>query len=205
MFHIHNECLKEMHGEMEAHHKRQFRDGAPRPRERLCDYHGTHPHSNRLGPEAQSAKWRRKLPKAIGLPTPLYRWISVNINGISCLHREYLKSNEILKYNMDAVEGGKIASNIKASRFYYRHREEILERRREKRKEDPEYMERQRVREETREETRRRKEAEAMEKARLKEVAKEERRLKREEEKAAKREEEKAAKREEKARRVGAA
>ena len=113
----------------------------------------------------------------------------------------YLKSTVIIKSKMEVEEGK--AANVKASRFYYRHREEILERRREKRKEDPKYVERQRQREDAREDARKRKEEEAMERARQREVSKEERRMKREEEKAAKREEEKAAKREEKARLVG--
>jgi len=103
-----------------------------------------------------------------------------------------------------ASDGMRMPTNVKASRFYYRHREEILERRRARREANPEYVERQRQREEERVEVRRRKEAEVMERARLREVEKEERRVKREAEKAAKREAERDAKREEKARRLGA-
>jgi len=94
-----------------------------------------------------------------------------------------------------ASDGIRMPTNVKASRFYYRHREEILERRRARREADPEYAEKKRVREERREE----REAIAREKERLREEERAAKEAKRRE-----KEVERDAKREEKARRLGA-
>ncbi|NBP66731.1 MAG: hypothetical protein EBU66_19045 [Bacteroidetes bacterium] len=44
----------------------------------------------------------------------------------------------------------KLPKDSKENRYYYRHREEILEKRRKKREENPEYLEKMRIREEKR-------------------------------------------------------
>jgi hypothetical protein len=64
--------------------------------------------------------------------------------------------------------GVKIPKNCKENRYYYKHREEVLERKRKKRMEDPEYIAKMKEREE--------KKIEKEELKKAKELAKEERR-----------------------------
>ena len=61
----------------------------------------------------------------------------------------------------------KLPKNCKENRYYYRHREEVLEKQRQKRLEDPEYQAKQKAREEAK----RAKEEEKKQK--MKEIAKE--------------------------------
>jgi flagellar biosynthesis/type III secretory pathway protein FliH len=55
---------------------------------------------------------------------------------------EKLENNTISE-----IEDPKLPKNCKENRYYYRHREEILERKKHKRLEDPEYQEKQKAKE----------------------------------------------------------
>jgi hypothetical protein len=79
--------------------------------------------------------------------------------------------------NPESSGGGvKIPKNCKENRYYYKHREEVLERKRKKRMEDPEYIAKMKEREEKK-----------IEKEKMKEALKAEQKAKREAEREAKR------------------